>query len=108
MEELICLKKIITFSLDSDRCVGCGMCLIVCPHAVFTIKKAPLAAVPDVVSVLSLKLCQKKQKFSRYSYRPLRSRREERRASKRWFWSLRALCLERAKRTGGRKLKSFL
>jgi len=41
MEELICLKNVVTLSLDSDRCVGCGMCLIVCPHAVFTMKKGP-------------------------------------------------------------------
>jgi ferredoxin len=34
MANLIYLKDVVTLELDSDKCVGCGMCLIVCPHAV--------------------------------------------------------------------------
>ncbi len=29
------LKDIVTLQLDRDKCIGCGMCVIVCPHAVF-------------------------------------------------------------------------
>ncbi len=36
MENLIYLKDVVTLQLDHDKCVGCGMCLIVCPHAVFS------------------------------------------------------------------------
>jgi ferredoxin len=36
MESLIYLKDVVTLQLDHDNCVGCGMCLIVCPHAVFS------------------------------------------------------------------------
>ena len=36
MESLIYLKDVVTLQLDHDKCVGCGMCLIVCPHAVFS------------------------------------------------------------------------
>ena len=29
-------EKILTLQLDHDKCVGCCMCLIVCPHAIFS------------------------------------------------------------------------
>ena len=35
MENLIYLKDVVTLHLDDNKCTGCGMCLDVCPHAVF-------------------------------------------------------------------------
>ena len=35
MRELTYLKDVVTLDLNSDKCVGCGMCRAVCPHAVF-------------------------------------------------------------------------
>lgn len=35
MRPFIYLKDVVTLKLDQDKCVGCGMCLIVCPHSVF-------------------------------------------------------------------------
>jgi len=32
------LKKVTTLQLDVDKCIGCGMCEIVCPHRVFKIE----------------------------------------------------------------------
>ena len=32
------IKNVATLKLDTDKCIGCGMCGIVCPHAVFTLK----------------------------------------------------------------------
>jgi len=29
------LKDVVTLKLDDQKCKGCGMCLEVCPHAVF-------------------------------------------------------------------------
>lgn len=29
------LKNVTTLKLDDEKCIGCGMCLVVCPHAVF-------------------------------------------------------------------------
>jgi len=29
------LKNVATLSFQAERCVGCGMCLTVCPHGVF-------------------------------------------------------------------------
>ena len=35
MNKLIYLKDVVTLKLDEAKCTGCGMCLEVCPHAVF-------------------------------------------------------------------------
>jgi len=29
------LRNVVTLRLDSDKCTGCGLCEIVCPHPVF-------------------------------------------------------------------------
>ncbi len=34
MRRLVYLKNVVTLSLHEEKCVGCGMCLQVCPHAV--------------------------------------------------------------------------
>jgi len=32
------LKNVVNLNLNIEKCVGCEMCLNVCPHGVFTIK----------------------------------------------------------------------
>ena len=32
------LKNVVTLTLDGPKCIGCGMCTFVCPHAVFEIR----------------------------------------------------------------------
>jgi ferredoxin len=34
MNQLLYLKDVVTLKLDREKCVGCGMCLLVCPRAV--------------------------------------------------------------------------
>ncbi len=38
------LKNVVTLKLDEEKCIGCGMCLEVCPHSVFKLdnKKAQI------------------------------------------------------------------
>ncbi len=36
MGQMIYLKNVVTLELDQEKCVGCGMCLLVCPHAVLS------------------------------------------------------------------------
>jgi len=38
MERLVYFKDVVTLKLDAEKCVGCGMCLEVCPHAVFELE----------------------------------------------------------------------
>ena len=40
------LKNVTTLQLDAEKCIGCGMCGIVCPHAVFNAEK-PKAWIVD-------------------------------------------------------------
>ena len=35
MKKYYYLKDVVTLRLDKDKCNGCGMCIKVCPHAVF-------------------------------------------------------------------------
>ncbi|MDM8525893.1 mercury methylation ferredoxin HgcB [Desulfococcaceae bacterium HSG8] len=39
MGQFIYLKNVVTLELDEEKCVGCGMCLIVCPHAVLSMNE---------------------------------------------------------------------
>jgi ferredoxin len=34
MEKLIYLRDVVTLELDRGKCIGCGICLVVCPHKV--------------------------------------------------------------------------
>lgn len=38
MAELVYLKNVVTLQLDLEKCNGCMMCIIVCPHEVFQLK----------------------------------------------------------------------
>jgi len=38
MAEMMYLQDVVTLELVPERCIGCGMCLDVCPHAVFELK----------------------------------------------------------------------
>jgi ferredoxin len=37
MNQLIYLKDVVTLKLDEKKCVSCGMCSLVCPHAVLNL-----------------------------------------------------------------------
>ena len=38
MTELIYLKDVTTLKLDQDKCTGCTLCTLVCPHGVFVMR----------------------------------------------------------------------
>jgi len=33
------LKNVVTLRLNTTKCVGCGVCALVCPHAVFSVRE---------------------------------------------------------------------
>ena len=37
MNHLIYLNDVVTLKLEQEKCVGCGVCLSVCPHAVLSL-----------------------------------------------------------------------
>jgi NAD-dependent dihydropyrimidine dehydrogenase PreA subunit len=49
MSKLKYLKNVVTLQLNEVRCIGCAMCVEVCPHAVFEMqgKKARIARRDD-------------------------------------------------------------
>lgn len=40
MANLVYLKDVVTLELDGEKCIGCCMCLMVCPHAVFSMNNS--------------------------------------------------------------------
>ena len=40
MGEMIYLKNVVTLQVNEDKCIGCGMCQIVCPHAVLSVSNS--------------------------------------------------------------------
>ena len=45
MGQLSYLKDVVTLSLNEERCAGCGTCLVVCPHMVFSLNNGKAAIV---------------------------------------------------------------
>jgi len=44
------LKNVATLKLDADPCIGCGLCISVCPHGVF-------ALIEDKAHIIDLDAC---------------------------------------------------
>jgi ferredoxin len=42
MNSLIYLRDVVTLELDPKKCMGCGMCILVCPHAVFSLTNSKI------------------------------------------------------------------
>jgi NAD-dependent dihydropyrimidine dehydrogenase PreA subunit len=50
------LKNVVTLKLDADKCTGCGLCTIVCPHVVFEITNRK-ARIIDLDSCMECGAC---------------------------------------------------
>jgi ferredoxin len=55
---LIYMKNVATLKLDPSRCAGCGMCVDVCPHAVFRIQEHK-AVITDLDLCMECGACAK-------------------------------------------------
>jgi len=52
------LKNVVTLKLNVDQCIGCGMCVNVCPHEVFLIKSGK-AQIVDKDRCMECSACAK-------------------------------------------------
>jgi ferredoxin len=58
METFRYLPGVTTLKLDEKTCVGCGMCQIVCPHAVFSLHNKK-ARIHDLEGCMECGACAK-------------------------------------------------
>ena len=56
MNELRYLENVSTLRLDLEKCIGCGMCAMVCPHGVFTVEERK-AQVVDLNACIECGAC---------------------------------------------------
>jgi NAD-dependent dihydropyrimidine dehydrogenase PreA subunit len=56
------LKNVVTLSYDSDKCTGCGLCTLVCPHRIFELKDGK-AVINDRDRCIECGACQKNCAF---------------------------------------------
>ena len=56
MEKMKYIKGVATLKLDSEKCVGCGECLRVCPHGVLELNGAK-AVVKDADDCIECGAC---------------------------------------------------
>jgi len=52
------IKNVATLKLDQDKCVGCGRCMEVCPHSVFSMEGGK-AKIQDLDACMECGGCQR-------------------------------------------------
>jgi len=62
------IKNVVTLEYDEDKCTGCGICVDVCPHAVFRMENRK-AILLDKDLCMECGACQKNCPFSAISVR---------------------------------------
>jgi len=63
------LRNVVTLKLNQEKCKGCGMCINVCPHAVFLLK-GDKVQIADKDSCMECGACAKNCSFSAIEVKP--------------------------------------
>lgn len=63
------LKNMATLKLNMEKCVGCGMCVNVCPHGVFELNEGK-AQIVDLDGCMECGACLKNCAFSAIAVSP--------------------------------------
>ena len=69
MKQTKYLKDVVTLRLDVEKCIGCGMCKEVCPHAVFQIENGK-AAILDRDACMECGACRRNCPVEAIEVRP--------------------------------------
>ena len=56
MKQFRYLENVTTLKLDQEKCIGCGVCEIVCPHTVFKVEKLK-ASIVDLDGCMECGAC---------------------------------------------------
>jgi MinD superfamily P-loop ATPase len=59
MERMLYLKDVVTLSLNEEKCIGCGMCIDVCPHAVIGMNSSDRAWIQDRDACMECGACSR-------------------------------------------------
>jgi ferredoxin len=59
MERMLYLKDVVTLSLNEEKCIGCGMCIDVCPHAVIGMNGSDRAWIQDRDACMECGACSR-------------------------------------------------
>jgi len=60
------LKGVATLKLDTEKCIGCGKCIEVCPHSVFIMRNGKVA-IHDKDKCMECGACAKNCQFNAIS-----------------------------------------
>lgn len=66
MKTMQYLKNVVTLKLDTNLCTGCGLCVMVCPHAVFEINNRK-ARIIDIDDCMECGACARNCQFGAIS-----------------------------------------
>jgi ferredoxin len=68
MAELRYLPNVVTLKLDAEKCTGCGLCAVVCPHCVFAVENRK-ARIVDRDACMECGACARNCEFQALSVR---------------------------------------
>jgi len=64
---MVYLKDVVTLNLNEEKCIGCGMCIEVCPHAAIGMNSVGRARIQDRDACMECGACSRNCPFEAIS-----------------------------------------